>query len=72
MDAHRENVPDFLVGLKEISRVTGFSPWEVRQMLRSGMLPGIRVGRSWVAAREWLEAWKSDRRPVVPRPPGGN
>jgi len=66
----RANLPEIcLVG--DLSRVLRKSPGRVRELLKSGTLPGRKLGRTWVVRREDLLAALS---PAVPRrtsaPPG--
>ena len=56
-----------LLGAGDAAAVLGVSSRRVRQMLAHGILPGQRVGRTWVVNRADLEPLRH-RRPPVGRP----
>lgn len=39
---------------KEVGRELGISEQIVRYRLRTGSMPGIKLGASWYVAKEWL------------------
>lgn len=40
----------------QVARLVGLHPQTVRRLLRTGRLPGVRIGRVWLVHREGLDA----------------
>ena len=55
---------DDLLTAQEVADYLGLHLVTVRDMLRTGKLPGRKVGREWRTLRSELEAWLRQPEPV--------
>lgn len=46
------------ISIKEIAEDLEFGKMAVYEMLETGILPGIRVGKQWLVTRQAYEQWK--------------
>ena len=47
----------YLLTVKELAEMTQFTPKKVRELIREGTLPGVRMGREYRISRKTLIDW---------------
>jgi len=55
---------DNLISLREASNLTGYNPDYLSQLVRSGKLKGIRVGRNWFTTQKDVLVYHSRKKHV--------
>jgi excisionase family DNA binding protein len=58
----RVTIPKDWLSVADVCAYLEVSPFVVTARLRSGDLPGVKVGREWRVARQDLEDWLNQRR----------
>ncbi|NLO07405.1 MAG: helix-turn-helix domain-containing protein [candidate division WS1 bacterium] len=58
---------DEVMNVEEVADLLGFHPEYVREMARTGRIPGVKVGRKWRFVREQVIDWLKAGAPVQPR-----
>ena len=53
-----------IMGLSEISILTGLGPERIRQLCSAGELPAFKVGNKWKVEKNDLRKWFDDRKAV--------
>jgi excisionase family DNA binding protein len=69
LDALLARYPDTM-NTAEMAEVLRVNEETVRRMLNAGKLPGIQIGRHWVAAKSELRAFLSARHNQLTTPQG--
>ena len=69
MAAEAPQAPDTTVCMRtfEVARRLGISQKTVLRLLRAKILPGIKIGRSWVVPRAELERYLADLKEKIER-----
>ena len=57
-----------LISTTEAARVSGFTTAYIRQLLISGKLEGVKVGRNWLTTEEALREYLKQERHPGPKP----
>jgi excisionase family DNA binding protein len=61
----RVTIPKDWLSVADVCSYLEVSPFVITARLRSGDLPGVKVGREWRVARQDLEDWLNQRRAGV-------
>lgn len=47
---------------KDLERILGFGRTKITQLLTSGIIPAVKIGRNWRITKEQLEKWFNDNK----------
>ena len=61
-----QNMTSNFLSVAEVATTLGFSRWTVLRLLRSGELPGVKIGRKWVIPADFFERLAAAKRSAEP------
>lgn len=63
MSISLESCPD-LLSTKDIQKLTKLNDQNIRRLLASGQLPGLKIGARWFVPKTELESWLTEKMEV--------
>ena len=56
---YRPRIPTdvYLLQIADVEKILGICKSRIRNMIREGVMPGMRIGRKWYIDRDTLNAW---------------